>query len=117
MPGIIKSYIGDFWIKWILISSLLINFLLILFLYFFIRPSNAPVVLHYNVFWGVDYLGETKDLFLLPTVGLFIFLLNGLLSLGLWSKNRLLAYYLAAAIFVSEVFLSLGGLALYIINS
>lgn len=97
-------------------SSLLLNIALFLFFYFFIKQSNIPIVLHYNVDWGVDYFGEVKSIFILPTVGTIIFLLNGVLALKLWTNIKVLAYFLTAITLISEVFLWLAGIALYIIN-
>lgn len=104
-------------IKSLLISSLILNLGLFLFFLFFIKQSDVPIVLHYNVDWGVDYFGEVKKIFILPLAGLVIFLLNGALALRLWFRMRSLSYFLASVILTSEVFLWLAGTALYIINS
>lgn len=104
-------------IRVILGSSLVLNLALFLFFLFFIKQSDIPIVLHYNVDWGVDYFGEFKNIFILPLAGLVIFLLNGILALRLWFRMKILAYFLAAVTLISEVFLWLAGIALYIINS
>jgi len=97
-------------------SSLVLNIGLFLFFYFFIKQNNIPIVLHYNVNWGVDYLGEVKSVFTLPIVGMIIFLLNGVLALKLWGKNRTLSYFLTATTFLVQFFLVVSGIALYLIN-
>ena len=112
-----KEFFKDNIIKSLLISSLALNIGLFLFFYFFIKQSDIPIVLHYNVDWGVDYFGEVKTIFVLPLVGLVIFLLNGILVLKLWLKAKSLAYFLATISLISEIFLWLAGIALYIINS
>lgn len=104
-------------VKSLLIFSLILNLGLFLFFLFFIKQSDIPIVLHYNVDWGVDYFGEVKNIFILPVVGLIIFLLNGILALRLWVGLKSLSYFLLAATLISEVFLWLAGIALYIINS
>ena len=112
-----KEFFRNNIIKSLFISSLILNLGLFLFFYFFIKRSDIPIVLHYNVNWGVDYFGEVKNIFILPLVGLVIFLLNGILSLKLWLKAKSMAYFLAAISLISEIFLWLAGIALYIINS
>jgi len=97
-------------------SSLVLNIGLFLFFYFFIKQNNIPIVLHYNVNWGVDYLGEVKSVFTLPIVGTIIFLLNGVLALKLWGENRTLSYFLTATTFLVQFFLVVSGIALYLIN-
>lgn len=95
---------------------MVLNVALFLFFYFFIKQSNIPIVLHYNVGWGVDYLGEVKSIFILPTIGMIIFLLNGVLALKLWGKNRILSYFLTVVTFLVQCFLVISGIALYLIN-
>ncbi len=112
-----KEFFKNNIIKSLLISSLILNLGLFLFFYFFIKRSDIPIVLHYNVDWGVDYFGEVKNIFILPIAGLVIFLLNGVLALRLWVRMKSLAYFLTAVSLISEVFLWLAGIALYIINS
>ena len=97
-------------------SSLFLNIALFLFFYFFIKQSNIPIVLHYNVDWGVNYFGEVKSIFVLPTVGTIIFLLNGVLALKLWEKSRILSYFLTTVTFLVQSFLIVSGIALYLIN-
>ncbi len=97
-------------------SSLFLNIALFLFFYFFIKQSNIPIVLHYNIDWGVDYFGEVRSIFILPVVGTIIFLLNGVLALKLWGKNRILSYFFTATTFLVQGFLIISGIALYLIN-
>lgn len=111
-----KEFLKDIVNKILMSSSLILNIGLFLFLYFFIRQNNIPIVLHYNVNWGVDYLGEVKNIFILPLVGMFIFLLNGFLAANLWRKNKTLSYFFTATILLVQFFLVISGIALYIIN-
>jgi hypothetical protein len=100
----------------LLVSGLILNLGLFLFFYLFIKQSNIPIVLHYNVDRGVDYFGEVKSIFILPLVGIIIFLLNGLLASELWTKNKALSYFLLVASLLVQIFLVISGIALYLIN-
>jgi len=93
-----------------------LNIGLFLFFWFFIKQNNIPIVLHYNVDWGVDYLGEVKSIFVLPIMGIIIILLNGFLALEFWKKNRALSYFFTAVAFLVQFFIIIGGIALYLIN-
>lgn len=112
-----KEFFKNNIIRFFLISSLALNLGLFLFLYFFIKQSDIPIVLHYNVNTGVDYFGEVISIFILPLIGLIIFLLNSILALKIWPKMESLSFFLISVILISEIFLWLGGIALYIINS
>lgn len=97
-------------------TSFILIIWLFLFFYFFIKQNNIPIVLHYNVDWGVDYLGEVKSIFVLPLVGAIIMVINGFLALKIWKKNRFLSYFLTAITLMIQCFLVIGGIALYMIN-
>ena len=111
-----KEFLKDITNKILLGSSLILNVGLFLFFLFFIRQSNVPIVLHYNVNWGVDILGEVKSIFILPIAGMVIFLLNGFLAVNLWKKNKTLSYFFTAVTLLIQFFLIVSGIALYIIN-
>src|SRR3989344_5838475 len=100
-----EKFFKDKIIKSLLIFGLVLNLGLFLFFYFFIKRSDIPIVLHYNVDWGVDYFGEVKNVFILPLIGLIIFLLNSVLALRLWFRMKSIAYFLTAISLISEVFL------------
>ncbi len=117
MNELVKSYFRDFYVRWILGTSLILNLGLFLFFYIFIRQSNVPIVLHYNVDWGVDYFGEVKKIFTLPLIGILILIFNGILALRLWGRNKILAYFLVVSALLVEIFLIMAGIALYLINS
>lgn len=111
-----KEFFKNTTIRLLVGLSLFLNIALFLFFYFFIRQSDISIVLHYNVDWGVDYFGEVKSIFTLPVVGMIIFLLNSILALKLWDKNRILSYFLATVTFLTQNLLIVSGIALYLIN-
>lgn len=112
-----KEFFRNNIIKLFLAAGLILNISLFLFFYFSIKQSDIPIVLHYNVDWGVDYFGEVKNIFILPTVGLIILLTNNFLALKFWFRMKILSFFLLSVTMLSEIFLWLAGIALYIINS
>ena len=116
MLNFIKEFLEDAANKILLGSSLILNIGLFLFFWFFIKQSNVPIVLHYNVNWGVDYLGEVKSIFILPLAGMVILLLNGFLAANFWNKNKTLSYFFAAVTLLVQFFLIVSGIALFVIN-
>jgi len=111
-----KEFLNNITNRILLGSSLILNIGLFLFFWFFIKQNNVPIVLHYNVNWGVDILGEVKNIFALPITGIFILLLNGLLAANLWDKNKALSYFFTVITLLVQFFLVISGIALYIIN-
>lgn len=92
-----------------LITSGIVN--LVMWAYFLTNKmeSDFPIILHYNLFFGVDSVGDYSKLFLLPLVGLFIFFLNSILGQYFYKIEKLASYLLAINIFIVQVFLILAG--------
>jgi len=79
----------------ILIVSLLINIMSWLWLFWQLRPiSSSAIFLHYNVLFGVDLVGSWTRAFILPGIGLAIFILNGVVSWYLFNRDRFASYLL-----------------------
>jgi hypothetical protein len=45
---------------------LFLNLVLWASIYFQVPESNLPSILHYNIYRGVDFLGETGKIYFLP---------------------------------------------------
>ncbi len=112
----IDGYLKDFWIKTVLALSLALNIALFIFLYFSVKQSNLPATLHYNVYWGVDYLGQTSTLLILPLIGFLTLAFNSILGFKFWPGNKILAYYFNSIALTVQIFLAIAGVALYLIN-
>jgi len=55
------------------IGANIINWLILLIL---LKPATENIILHYNVYFGVDMIGKRFQVFILPGVGLIIFIIN-----------------------------------------
>lgn len=97
--------------------ALIINLLLAFLLYTEIEHSGLPIYLHYNVYFGVDLIGDWTQVFILPAAGLFIWIVNLSLAYLLYIKEKILSYFLAAAVLLASVFIFIAGLLVIWINS
>lgn len=61
-------------------------------LYFF-RPSETPIVLHYNVYFGVDVIGRYSQVFIVPVITAFFLFGNFLLGRLLYQAKERVATY------------------------
>ncbi|MFH1838317.1 MAG: hypothetical protein ABH808_02380 [Candidatus Kuenenbacteria bacterium] len=52
------------------------------------------IPLYYNIYFGIGLIGQTKELFKLPQIGLIIYLFNFCLAYFLYSKNKFLSHSL-----------------------
>ena len=84
---------------------------------FFIRPVDFPLILHYNVFFGVDIIGAWWQVFFLPGMGLFILAVNTFLAFLLFArKERIAAYIFLLASFFVQAGLAISSASLILIN-
>lgn len=68
--------------------------------------KDPLAVLHYNIYAGIDTLGDFKWLYFVPLIILVLSLLDILLAAWVFSKNRLSSYFLLTAVlFINAVVL------------
>jgi len=111
-----KSYWKNKIIMSIFSLSCFANISLWVFLFKNQKNSDLPIILHYNLFFGVDYLGRYNEIYLIPTVGAIIIIINTVLGYLLYERERLASYFLAFNIFIVQSFLLLAGYLIVKIN-
>jgi len=92
----------------------LINFGL---LFFFVRQLNNLVILHYNVYLGVDLMGDSKQIYLIPLVGFLFAVINLLLAIYFFSKKeRMLSHILSLITLILQLGIAVASGALVLVN-
>ena len=75
--------------------------------YYIIKHTEREsVYLHYNVDFGVDYIGLAKRVFDFPLIGLVVIIVNILVSLLITHRDRFITQMLLFVSLVVNVFLS-----------
>lgn len=78
--------------------------------------SQNLVVLHYNVNLGVNLIGDAKDIYIIPALGLAFIAINFLLLLNIFRKNKFLIHLILGFSLLINLFLIAGTLAIYLVN-
>jgi hypothetical protein len=112
-----RPYWKDKQIMGVLFLSILLNIFIWIFLLQNQRENSYPIILHYNLFFGVDYLGDYKNIYLIPLSGLIIIVVNSILGHLLYLKEKLASYFLVFIIFIIQVFLLIDSYLIIKINS
>ena len=81
-----------------------------------INPQPEPIFLHYNILFGVDYIGEWWKVLYLPIVGLFIFLVNGILAWILFSRDKFASQVLNFVSVLCQIFILIASALLVFLN-
>lgn len=102
----------------LVVTSLLINLLAFIGAWFLNKIIGSDLaVLHYNVLFGIDLVGDANKLFLVPLIGLFILIINILLGTILHSsKDRLISSMLLVTALVVNIFCLIALYFSYVIN-
>ncbi|MFA7169404.1 MAG: hypothetical protein WC178_00955 [Candidatus Paceibacterota bacterium] len=102
-----KPYWRNKEITRVLFLSMIINLIMWLYLFHNRIESDYPIILHYNLFFGVDALGSYEKIFLLPLAGAILFFLNATLGQFFYRTERLASYILTMNIFIIQIILML----------
>ena len=113
---LLSSYSGDKFIRINLFFSLLFNIILWLGLAWQVKSFAKLISLHYNIYFGIDLLGHWYQIFLLPALGLFFLMINFLLGLVVYRKEKILSYFLAGASSLIQVIFILATIFIVLIN-
>lgn len=102
---------------WLIILSLVANLSNWLILKILIRPIDLPIILHYNVYFGVDMMGNYREVYILPLIGIILLLINFFLSKYLYEKKeRIASYLLMMAALMIQLALIVSSVSVIIIN-
>ena len=105
----IKSFFGqDFFhnsiVHWVLVVSLLLNLGSFLSIAYFIRPIDFPIILHYNVYFGVDVIGMWWHAYFLPVIGVIIYIVNVVLARFFYeNRERIISYIFVLSLLMVQI--------------
>ncbi|MFA6428303.1 MAG: hypothetical protein WCW02_02045 [Candidatus Buchananbacteria bacterium] len=102
----------------------LVNFWLCLVLYpvlwflvlLLAQPVSHSLVLHYNIYFGVDFLGPWTWLLVYPALAGFLVVLNFGLALFLYTKEKLLSLVLIQITTIVQIIFLIAVSLIYSIN-
>jgi len=104
-------------VQWVIIAALVVNVANWISIVYFIRPVDFPIILHYNIYFGVDVIGSWKQIYFLPVIGLLILSINTTLGyLFYQQKERIAAHLLLLATFIVQIGISIAVASLLLIN-
>lgn len=82
----------------------------------FRQSQGQQLILHYNIRFGADRIGDPTYLFFLPAAGLLVFFINLILASLLKSDKNFLGHLLLYSAIVSNQLILAGLWSVYLIN-
>lgn len=106
-----------FYIRMHLILNIGLNLLNWLFVYIVnVKLSQDLVVLHYNVDFGVNLIGDSRQIYVIPGLGLVIIVINLFLLSMIGRENRFFGNLLLGSALLVNLILLLATASVYLIN-
>ncbi|PIS42465.1 MAG: hypothetical protein COT24_03415 [Candidatus Kerfeldbacteria bacterium CG08_land_8_20_14_0_20_40_16] len=99
-----------------ILFSLFSNIGIWVLIYLYIQPNNEPISLHYNIYFGIDLIGEWYKLYFIPLSGLIIILVNYLVSAIIYSSKMVLAYLVIGVTAFVQILLGLAAILIILVN-
>lgn len=113
----LRPYWKDHVITIIIFFSIILNLFMWIYLIENKIDGSYPIILHYNLVFGVDYLGSYAKVYLIPLTGLVIFIFNTLLGYHVYSREKLASYFLQFNALIIQSFLLFAGYLIIKLNS
>lgn len=89
----LRLFLKDRWILGVFLPPFIISCVLLLVVLLFF-PKQENVVLHYNVYFGIDLLGPWQNMLLIPIALMAITMFNAVAAAFIWRWDRLTSYIL-----------------------
>ncbi len=89
------------------------------FAWFLFKNINSNLMfLHYNVIFGIDKVGNPKDIFVLPFLSLAVFILNTIISISFFKNKhfQFISHLLSLIAMLFSIVIILSLLSLYLVN-
>ena len=99
-----------------LVLAVLVNLTMWVAVWWIVEPTDRPIILHYNVYFGVDSIGDWRNVFLMPALAAVILLANVVLSRFFYYKERLASYLFAGMALVVQLLMAVGLGSVILIN-
>lgn len=106
-----NSFKSPFWVNkfnvFLLFAGLFINIIIWGILFFKFKPNEYPIALHYNIYFGIDFIDVWYKIYLLSFIGLIFILFNSIISIFLYNYQEKLASYflLCTSLFIQILLL------------
>jgi len=113
----IKHFFKDKIILVLLAVALLLNLAIWAILFIKIKPSPLPIILHYNVYFGVDYLGKYTQAYIIPIIGLLVLIVNMILSCLVYPKSKLSVRILTITAAIAQILLMVSAITIILFNA
>lgn len=81
-----------------------------------VEPTERQMILHYNIYFGVDAIGDWRNIFFMPALAAIILAVNVFLSRFFYYKEKFVSYLFAAMALLIQLLVAVGLGSIILIN-
>ena len=112
-----KEFFRSKIILWLLALNVVTNIVNWVVIAIFINRLDGDIILHYNVYFGVDSMGDWRRIFILPVIGIILLALNAALAAYFYTKKeRIASYILLLVALMAQINLIIAATSILMIN-
>jgi hypothetical protein len=111
----IRLFLRDRWVRILFLPALAINLICVALLVTFF-PNGENVPLHYNVNFGIDFIGASSQIYALPLVGLVLLMVNSFVGVWVWRRDRVLSYFIGTGTLMVAVIVVVAAVLSILLN-
>lgn len=78
--------------------------------------GDRPLILHFDIFRGIDFFGSAKDVFNIGFIGFSILAINLLLAMVIFHKEPVLSYFIASISLAIALFTLIALVVIFSVN-
>lgn len=112
-----KPFLSDIYNDIVIISSLIINGGIWIYLYKKVTLDPFPIILQYRVFEGAINVDTPEKVFNLPILGLFFLLFNLVLAIYFYKKEKFLSRLLLITGLVAQIIILIVAITIVLANN
>ncbi|OGE76921.1 MAG: hypothetical protein A3C85_01275 [Candidatus Doudnabacteria bacterium RIFCSPHIGHO2_02_FULL_48_21] len=79
--------------------------------------SAEKIPLHFNVVYGIDFLGSTRQVYEIPLTGIVLLVINSILAIKFYPRSKLFSYFLSFSALAMQAVLIVAATALIVLNA
>ncbi|MBI3290872.1 hypothetical protein HYZ76_01160 [Candidatus Falkowbacteria bacterium] len=114
--SIFSSYFSNKFVIINLIIAIFLNAVLWLWLGGQAKGFAKIIPLHYNIYFGIDLIGNWYQIFFLPALGLCLGIINSFFGWAMFSREKLISFFLVGSSSFMQLILLLAAVTIIIIN-
>lgn len=82
----------------------------------FLAGQEESMILHYNIYFGIDKIGNWTNIYYLPLIGVIVLIINLLGGYLLYQKDKLISYFFLSAALLCQILLNVATFFVIVVN-